>query len=155
MSRISMFNSPLLLGFDQIERVLDQVSKTKAEGYPPYNIEKTGDGAYRITMAVAGFAESDLDVQLEDNQLTISGRVNNSAKDGPEIHFLHRGIAERAFERRFELDDHIKVVGGSLVMVGTQVYGNTSDGFGGAFEVGLTGDGGGVRCPWRFFGRAS
>jgi molecular chaperone IbpA len=110
--------TPLLrnsVGFDRMARLLDTVGGDPRPSYPPYNIEKTGDGAYRITMAVAGFAESDLDVQLEDNQVTISGRVNNSAKDGPEIHFLHRGIAERAFTQRFNLADYIEVGGASLV----------------------------------------
>ena len=103
------------VGFDRMARLLDTVGGDPRPGYPPYNIEKTGDGAYRITMAIAGFAESDLNVQLEDNQLTISGQVNGSDKDGPEIQFLHRGIAERAFTRRFDLADHIEVSGASLV----------------------------------------
>ena len=103
------------VGFDRMARLLDTVGGDPRPGYPPYNIEKTGDGAYRITMAIAGFAESDLNVQLEENQLTISGQVNGSDKDGPEIQFLHRGIAERAFTRRFDLADHIEVSGASLV----------------------------------------
>ena len=103
------------VGFDRMARLLDTVGGDPRPGYPPYNIEKTGDGAYRITMAIAGFAESDLNVQLEDNQLTISGQVNGLDKDGPEIQFLHRGIAERAFTRRFDLADHIEVSGASLV----------------------------------------
>ena len=94
-------------------RLLDSVGD-QAPGYPPYNIEKTGDGAYRITMAVAGFAESDLDVQVEDNQLTISGRVDNADQDDRKVQYLHRGIAERAFTRRFNLADHIEVSGASV-----------------------------------------
>lgn len=102
------------VGFDRMAGLLDSVGD-QVPGYPPYNIEKTGDGVYRITMAVAGFAESDLDVQVEDNQLTVSGRVDNSGKDVPDVKFLHRGIAERAFTRRFNLADHIEVSGASLV----------------------------------------
>lgn len=101
------------VGFDRIVRLLDSAGD-QAPGYPPYNIEKTGDGAYRITMAVAGFAESDLDVQVEDNQLTISGRVDNADQDDRKVQYLHRGIAERAFTRRFNLADHIEVSGASV-----------------------------------------
>ncbi len=103
------------VGFDRMAGLLDAVGSNQVPGYPPYNIEKTGDGAYRITMAVAGFAESDLDVQVEDNQLTISGRVSDAGKDVPDVRFLHRGIAERAFTRRFNLADYIEVSGASLV----------------------------------------
>src|ERR1700761_6459992 len=74
MTRVSLFSSPLLLGFDHIERVLDRVNKTAAEGYPPYNIEQTGEHRLRITLAVAGFAEHDLSVNVEDNQLVIRGK---------------------------------------------------------------------------------
>src|SRR3954451_23380790 len=74
MSRISLFNSPLLLGFDHFERALDRVTKISADGYPPYNVEQTGDNKLRITLAVAGFTMNDLSVQIEDNQLVIRGR---------------------------------------------------------------------------------
>jgi molecular chaperone IbpA len=96
-------------------RLLDNTGGEQRPTYPPYNIEKTDDDAYRITMAVAGFAESDLNVQLEDNRLTISGRVKGPDDKGPEPQFLHRGIAERAFTRCFNLDDHIEVDGASLL----------------------------------------
>jgi HSP20 family molecular chaperone IbpA len=103
-----MFNSPLLLGFDQIERVLDQVSKTKAEGYPPYNIEQVSDHAMRITVAVAGFSEDDLQVTTEDNQLIIRGK---QAEDEGDRIYLHRGIASRQFQRAFILAEGIEVTG--------------------------------------------
>ena len=74
MARLSLFNSPFLLGFDDLERALDRVSKSSSDGYPPYNIERTGETRLRITLAVAGFSRDDLDIQLEDNQLTVSGR---------------------------------------------------------------------------------
>ena len=111
MTRLSMFNSPLLLGFDHFERVLDRVSKTSAEGYPPYNIEQLGDSGLRITLAVAGFAMEDLDVALEDNQLIVRGR--QSEDDGGRI-FLHRGIAARQFQRAFVLAEGIEVTAASL-----------------------------------------
>ena len=74
MSRVSLLNSPLLLGFDQFERTLERIAKAPAEGYPPYNIERTGEDELRITLAVVGFALAELEIVLEDNQLTISGR---------------------------------------------------------------------------------
>jgi HSP20 family molecular chaperone IbpA len=106
MTRVSLFNSPLLLGFDHFERVLDRVSKTSAEGYPPYNIEQIGDAGLRITLAVAGFAMSDLQVSVEDNQLIIRGR---QAEDDQGRVFLHRGIAARQFQRAFVLAEGIDV----------------------------------------------
>ena len=106
MSRMQMFNSPLLLGFDQIERVLDQVSKTKAEGYPPYNIEQVSENELRISVAVAGFSEEDLQVTMEDNQLVIRGR---QAEDDSHKVYLHRGIAARQFQRAFILAEGIEV----------------------------------------------
>ena len=112
MSRISNFNSPLLLGFDHFERVLDRISKTSPEGYPPYNIEQTGDSGLRITLAVAGFSMSDLSVSTEDNQLIIRGRQIDD--DNPERIFLHRGIAARQFQRAFVLAEGIEVVSASL-----------------------------------------
>src|SRR5579871_5464671 len=94
MTRVSVFSSPLLLGFDHIERVLDRVNKTAAEGYPPYNIEQVGEHRLRITLAVAGFAETDLSVNVEDNQLVIRGKRE---EDDSQRVFLHRGIAARQF----------------------------------------------------------
>lgn len=106
--------SPLFrstIGFDRLMRLAD--AATRVEGgvsYPPYNIEVTGENAYRLTMAVAGFASEDLDVTVKENELVVSGR---STKD-EGARYLHRGLARRAFERRFELADHIKVSGASL-----------------------------------------
>ncbi len=111
MTRLSVFNSPLLLGFDQFERVLDRISKTSAEGYPPYNIEQMGDNALRITLAVAGFSSEDLTITTEDNQLIIRGK--QSEEDGGRI-FLHRGIAARQFQRSFVLAEGIEVMGAKL-----------------------------------------
>lgn len=111
MSRVSVFDSPLLLGFDRIERMLDSVSKASAEGYPPYNIEQTAANALRITLAVAGFTESDLDVQVEGNELVIRGR---QTEDERERVYLHRGIAARQFQRRFMVAEGIEVQGASL-----------------------------------------
>lgn len=103
------------VGFDRMVRLLDNVAGEPAPTYPPYNIEVTGEDSYRITMAVAGFGESDLDIQLKDNQLTISGKVQKSETENAETRYLHRGIAERVFERRFNLADHIRVEGATLV----------------------------------------
>lgn len=112
MSRMTPFSSPLLLGFDTIEKTLERVAKN-GDGYPPYNIERllAGDGEkLRITLAVAGFAESDLDVSLEENQLVIRGRQ----ADEPEREYLHRGIAARQFSRVFVLADGMRVTGADL-----------------------------------------
>ena len=111
MTRLSVFNSPLLLGFDHFERVLDRVAKSQAEGYPPYNIEQVGEHALRITLAVAGFADEDLSVTTEDNQLVIRGRQR--ADDADRI-YLHRGIASRQFQRSFVLAEGIEVTGAKL-----------------------------------------
>ncbi len=111
MTRVSLFNSPLLLGFDHFERVLDRISKTSAEGYPPYNIEQIGDNGLRITLAVAGFSMDDLQVSIEDNQLIIRGR---QAEDDQSRVFLHRGIAARQFQRGFVLAEGIEVVSATL-----------------------------------------
>lgn len=111
MTRLSVFNSPLLLGFDHFERVLDRVSKSQAEGYPPYNIEQTGESGLRITLAVAGFSMDDLSVGLEDNQLIIRGR--QVEEDQSRI-FLHRGIAARQFQRAFVLAEGIEVKAATL-----------------------------------------
>lgn len=110
MSRLSLFNSPLLLGFDHFERTLDRISKTAAEGYPPYNIEQVGEDALRITLAVAGFAIDDLEIQIEDNQLVVRGKQADEA----ERVYLHRGIAARQFQRSFVLAEGIEVIGASL-----------------------------------------
>jgi HSP20 family molecular chaperone IbpA len=109
MTRVSVFSSPLMLGFDHIERVLDRVNKTAAEGYPPYNIEQTGEHRLRITLAVAGFAEEDLSVSVEDNQLFVRGR--QQPEDSCNRIYLHRGIAARQFTRSFVLAEGIEVRG--------------------------------------------
>jgi HSP20 family molecular chaperone IbpA len=110
MSRISLFNSPLLLGFDHFERALDRVSKAAADGYPPYNVEQTGDSTLRITLAVAGFTMDDLNIQVEDNQLVVRGKQS----DDKERVYLHRGIAARQFQRSFVLAEGIEVEGAWL-----------------------------------------
>jgi HSP20 family molecular chaperone IbpA len=109
VTRISMFNSPLLLGFDQLERTLDRLAKN-AEGYPPYNIERTGENGLRITLAVAGFASSDLAIELVENQLTVRGKQSEEV----DRVYLHRGIAARQFQRAFMLADGIEVTGARL-----------------------------------------
>ena len=111
MPRLTGFNSPLLLGFDHFERLLDQASKMSSEGYPPYNIEQTGENNLRITLAVAGFSMDDLSVTVEENQLIVRGR--NSEDDSNRI-FLHRGIAARQFQRSFVLAEGIEVAGAHL-----------------------------------------
>ncbi len=111
MTRVSLFNSPLLLGFDQFERTLDRVAKNGSDGYPPYNIEQVGDNGLRITVACAGFTMDDLSVQVEANQLVIRGK---HAEDERERVYLHRGIAARQFQRSFVLADGIEVTGATL-----------------------------------------
>ena len=108
--------SPLFrstIGFDRLTRLVDAASRvdTAALAYPPYNIEKTGEDAYRLTMAVAGFSSDEVDVTVHENSLLVTGKAK---KDEDGTRYLHRGIARRAFERRFSLADHIKVVGASL-----------------------------------------
>lgn len=107
MTRLSVFNSPLLLGFDHVERVLDRVAKSATDGYPPYNIEQTGTNALRISLAVAGFAREDLSVTIEDNQLIVRGR--QGAEDDKKV-YLHRGIAARQFQKAFVLAEGIEIV---------------------------------------------
>ena len=110
MTRLSLFNSPFLLGFDQLERALDRVSKTSADGYPPYNIEQVEENAIKITLAVAGFACEELSVTVEDTQLVVRGRQS----DDEDRVYLHRGIAARQFQRSFVLADGIEVVGAEV-----------------------------------------
>jgi HSP20 family molecular chaperone IbpA len=105
MSRLTVFNSPLLLGFDHFERVLDRVTKAQADGYPPYNVEQTGEQSLRLTLAVAGFSLEDLSLAVEDNQLIVRGKQ----KDEGERVYLHRGIAARQFQRAFVLAEGIEV----------------------------------------------
>lgn len=110
MSRLSLFNSPFLLGFDQFERTLDRISKASSDGFPPYNIEQSAENRLRITLAVAGFSMDDLTVQVENNQLLVRGK---QAEDADKV-YLHRGIAGRQFQRMFVLADGIEVVGAEL-----------------------------------------
>jgi HSP20 family molecular chaperone IbpA len=101
---MSAFDSPLLLGFDHVERMLDRISKASTDGYPPYNIERIGDNALRITLAVAGFTANDLSVRVEDNQLVVYGKQH----DETDRVYLHRGIAARQFQRTFVLAEGIE-----------------------------------------------
>jgi HSP20 family molecular chaperone IbpA len=114
MSRVSAFSSPFLVGFDEVERALDRLSKGSGDGYPPYDIQrlKTDDGGtvLRIILAVAGFSEDDLDVTVEENELVIRGRK----PEEPERTYLHRGIAARQFQKTFVLAEGIEVVGAAL-----------------------------------------
>jgi molecular chaperone IbpA len=110
--------SPLLrssVGFDHVNRLFELANRLDdaATAYPPYNIEKHGEDAYRITMAVAGFRADELDVTVKENSLTITGKASEQPQS-EQVTFLHRGIARRAFERRFELADTVKVVGAAL-----------------------------------------
>lgn len=108
--------SPLLrsaIGFDRLARLMDTARNAPdATGYPPYNIEKTGEDSYVLTMAVAGFSEADIEITAQENTLTIAGKPQPQPEDGRR--YLHRGIAGRAFERRFVLADHIVVEGADL-----------------------------------------
>lgn len=111
MSRLPIFDSPLLLGFDHFERILDHVSKVSSDGYPPYNIEQISEEHIRITLAVAGFSMDDLDVSIEDNQLVIRGR---QMEDDVNRVYLHRGIAGRQFQRSFVMAEGIDVTAARL-----------------------------------------
>jgi len=106
-----MFTSPLFLGFDHLEQMLERASKSSADGYPPYNIEQVSPTGLRITLAVAGFTMDDLQITQEDNQLVIRGR---QAEDAHDRVFLHRGIAARQFQRAFVLAEGIEVKGAWL-----------------------------------------
>lgn len=110
MTRVSLFSSPLLLGFDHVERMIERAAKAGSEGYPPYNIEQIGEDGLRITLAIAGFTAADLAITVEDNQLVIRGKQT----DDRERVYLHRGIAARQFQRSFVLADGIDVIGASL-----------------------------------------
>ncbi len=111
MTKLSLGAHPYLLGFEQLERLVERTAKTASEGYPPFNIEATSENTYRITLAVAGFREEDLAITVEDRQLVIRGR---QGEDVTERVFLHRGIAARAFLRSFVLADGVEVAGASL-----------------------------------------
>jgi HSP20 family molecular chaperone IbpA len=110
MNRTIAFNSPFLLGFEHLERLLERTAKGASDAYPPYNIEQSIDGKLRIAVAVAGFDHSDLSVTVEENQLVIRGKQTDAA----DKTFLHRGIAARQFQRSFVLAEGIEVTGATL-----------------------------------------
>ena len=101
------------VGFDRLFGLLDGATNGDAQPYPPYNIERTGENTYRVTLAVAGFGEGDLDIQAKENVLTVTGEKKET-KEESDRDVLYRGIASRAFERRFQLADHVKVTGAKL-----------------------------------------
>jgi HSP20 family molecular chaperone IbpA len=111
MTKLALGAHPFLLGFEQLERLVERTAKTDSAGYPPYNIEQTSETGYRITLAVAGFAESDLSITLEDKQLVVRGR---QAEETEGRVFLHRGIAARQFQRSFVLADGVEVSGATM-----------------------------------------
>ena len=108
MTKLTLGSHPFLLGFDELERLVERTAKTEGNGYPPYNIEQTSETGYRITLAVAGFADDDLAITVEDRQLVVRGR---QADEPGERVFLHRGIAARQFQRSFVLADGVEVTG--------------------------------------------
>jgi HSP20 family molecular chaperone IbpA len=111
MNRTLLFDSPFLLGFEHTRNLIERAAKAAAEGYPPYNVEETGDGRVRITLAVAGFTPSQLEVTIEDHQLNVVGRRDGAEGDRA---YLHRGIAARGFVRSFILADGMEVEGAVL-----------------------------------------
>ena len=110
MNRTVYFNSPFLLGFEHLERLLERTVKSAGDGYPPYNIEQSDEDRLRITLAVAGFSREELNVTVEDRQLVIRGKQGENG----DKNFLHRGIAARQFQRAFVLAEGIEVTGASL-----------------------------------------
>ncbi len=117
MARLTLLNSPLMLGFDQFEQTLQRVAKTSSDGYPPYNIERIGEDRLQITLAVAGIPMERLEIRLEANQLTVHGRIGDEVENGnsgAERVFLHRGIAARAFQRSFVIAEGIEIEGAVL-----------------------------------------
>jgi HSP20 family molecular chaperone IbpA len=113
MNRSIFFDSPFLLGFEHTRNLVERAAKAAGEGYPPYNVEDVGEGAVRITLAVAGFSPDQLSVTLEDNHLSVAGRRDGEAPGGEKA-FLHRGIAARGFIRNFVLADGMEVEGAVL-----------------------------------------
>ena len=111
MTKISFASHPFLLGFEQLDRLVERTAKSGNEGYPPYNIEQSSSTAYRITLAVAGFSDDDLSITLEDSQLVIRGRQVDTSEGQV---FLHHGIAARQFQRSFVLADGVEVAGANL-----------------------------------------
>ncbi|WP_193140335.1 MULTISPECIES: Hsp20 family protein [unclassified Meridianimarinicoccus] len=111
MTKLTLGTHPFLLGFEQLERLVEHTAKTGNDGYPPYNIEQTSETSYRITLAVAGFREDDLAITVENRQLVVRGR---QADDCNERTYLHRGIAARQFQRSFVLADGVEVDGAAM-----------------------------------------
>lgn len=111
MTKLTLGSHPYLLGFEQLERLLERNAKSGNEGYPPFNIEQTSDTSYRITLAVAGFREDDFSITVEDRQLVIRGRQGEDEEDRV---FLHRGIAARQFQRSFVLAEGVEVAGATM-----------------------------------------
>lgn len=111
MTKVGLGGHPFLLGFEQLERLVERTAKTASEGYPPFNIEATSDTTYRITLAVAGFRQEDLQITIEDRQLVVRGRQPDETC---ERVFLHRGIAARAFQRSFVLAEGVEVAGADV-----------------------------------------
>lgn len=111
MTKVTFASHPYLLGFEQLDRLVERTAKAGNDGYPPYNIEQRGETSYRITLAVAGFGEDALAITLENNQLVIRGRPSD---EGDDRVFLHRGIAARQFQRSFVLADGVEVSGAEL-----------------------------------------
>ncbi len=111
MSKLTLGSHPFLLGFDQLERLVERTAKNGNDGYPPFNIEQTSENSYRITLAVAGFAENDLSITVEDRQLVVRGR---QSEEPDNRIFLHRGIAARQFQKSFVLADGVEVGGAEM-----------------------------------------
>jgi HSP20 family molecular chaperone IbpA len=111
VTKLTLGSHPYMLGFEQLERLVERTSKADLSGYPPFNIEQSGENAYRITLAVAGFCEDDLSVTVEDRQLIIRGR--QSDEDDGRI-YLHRGIAARQFQKAFVLAEGVEVAGAAM-----------------------------------------
>lgn len=111
MTKLSLSTHPFLLGFEQLERLVDRAAKADLGGYPPFNIEQIGEDTFRITLAVAGFSEGDLSLTLEDRQLVIRGKQDEASDDRV---YLHRGIAARQFQRSFVLADGVDVASATM-----------------------------------------
>ncbi len=111
MTKLTLSTHPFLLGFDELERLVERTAKSGNDGYPPYNIEQTSETSFRITLAVAGFAESDLSITLEDRQLVVRGRQSDDTQGRV---FLHRGIAARQFQRAFVLAEGVEIAEASM-----------------------------------------
>lgn len=112
MTKLTFAAHPFLLGFDQLERLVERTAKSGNDGYPPFNIEQASENGFRITLAVAGFREDDISITVEERQLMIRGRQADDADEGRV--FLHRGIAARAFQRSFVLADGVEVAGATM-----------------------------------------